>query len=54
MTQLMQDIYIAGEAKIIEKGGLRMAATDQHIANRLRYSLRVSLVLQFKIYNVFF
>ncbi|KAM7471290.1 hypothetical protein LguiA_009473 [Lonicera macranthoides] len=39
----LEDILITGGAKSIEQGGSRMAVSDQHIANRLRYSLRAYL-----------
>ncbi|KAL3529476.1 hypothetical protein ACH5RR_008798 [Cinchona calisaya] len=38
-----EDILISGEANKKEKGGSRMATSEQHLANRLRFSLRAYL-----------
>ncbi|CAK9137579.1 unnamed protein product [Ilex paraguariensis] len=49
-----EDILIAGEAKTAEKGHFRTTATEQHLANRLRYSLRAYLsVLYLRIPETF-
>ncbi|WOG95325.1 hypothetical protein DCAR_0414640 [Daucus carota subsp. sativus] len=38
-----EDIRLAGEAKNTEKGVMRLTLSEQHLANRLRYSLRAYL-----------
>ncbi|KAI3785785.1 hypothetical protein L1987_44910 [Smallanthus sonchifolius] len=49
-----EDICITWDGKSKGKEGTRMAATDQHIANRLRYSLRAYLsVLYLKLPDTF-
>lgn len=45
VNQWTQDICISGKAKNTEKVGTRKAINEQHLANRLPYSLRVSLRL---------
>lgn len=38
-----QDIIISGAPKMLGKSSVPRMLTQQHIANRFRYSLRVSL-----------
>ncbi|CAI9112660.1 OLC1v1013133C1 [Oldenlandia corymbosa var. corymbosa] len=50
-----QDIRISGEANKNEKNGSRMAISDEHLANRLRFSLRAYLsVLYLRVPENFF
>lgn len=39
----LQDIHICEDTNKNEKGGSKLSASEQHLANRLRFSLRVSI-----------
>lgn len=39
----LQDIRICEDANKNEKGSSKLSASEQHLANRLRFSLRVSI-----------